>query len=106
LVNYRQTENVAQHRLLGHSCNIQGDMQLEAELVTNGLYCGDSSGYKDPKAKILQPMASQWKLLFQLDSDSVGDFMWGDGGMLYYWIRQSDLVNRNFEKHWMTMQCC
>jgi uncharacterized protein YwqG len=105
LINYRQTASIAHHHLLGHSYNIQGDMQLEAELVTNGLYCGDPSGYNDPKAKILEPLSGQWQLLFQLDSDDIGDFMWGDGGMLYYWIRQSDLMNRKFENHWMTMQC-
>lgn len=105
LINFRKTTSKAHHRLLGHSYNIQGDMQLEAELVTNGLYCGDSSGYHDPKAKFLEPLSAQWQLLFQLDSDDTGDFMWGDGGMLYYWIRQSDLLNRKFENHWMTMQC-
>lgn len=105
LTNYKQTESKANHRLLGHSYNIQGDMQLEAELVSNGLYCGNSSGYNDPKAKLLEASLAQWQLLFQLDSDDTGELMWGDGGMLYYWIRKSDLLNRNFEKHWMTMQC-
>lgn len=105
LANYRQTSSNAHHRLLGHSHNIQGDMQLEAELVTNGLYCGDPSGYNDPRAKTLAPFSAQWQLLFQLDSDNIGDFMWGDCGMLYYWIRKSDLQARKFENHWMTMQC-
>lgn len=105
LANYRQTSSNANHQLLGHSYNIQGDMQLEAELVTNGLYCGDPSGYNDPRAKTLKPLSAQWQLLFQLDSDDIGGFMWGDGGMLYYWIRQSDLKERKFENHWMTLQC-
>ena len=26
----------------------QDDMELECQLVTNGLYCGDTSGYEDP----------------------------------------------------------
>ena len=102
LVNYRQTTSKANHRLLGHSSNIQDDMQLEAELVTRGLY---PRAHKHPIAKILKPRSGQWQLLFQLDSDDNGDFMWGDGGMLYYWIRQSDLMNQKFENHWMTLQC-
>lgn len=41
------------NKLLGYSDNIQNEMELECELVTNGLYCGDSSGYNDPKRKTL-----------------------------------------------------
>jgi hypothetical protein len=32
------------HRLLGHPDPVQGDMQLECQLVANGLYCGNASG--------------------------------------------------------------
>ncbi|HEY3209796.1 MAG TPA: YwqG family protein [Actinomycetota bacterium] len=42
------------HRLLGHPNRIQRDMQLECQLVTNGLYCGDDTGYEDPRAEILR----------------------------------------------------
>jgi uncharacterized protein YwqG len=94
------------HRLLGHSANIQGDMQLEAQLVTNGLYCGDPSGYHDPRAKELESGADDWILLLQLDSDDDADLMWGDAGMLYYWIRSTDLAALRFDRTWMTLQCC
>jgi uncharacterized protein YwqG len=47
----------------------------------------------------------QWLLLLQLDSDDPIDVMWGDGGMLYFWIRRDDLANRRFDKTWMTLQC-
>lgn len=93
------------HRLFGHSTNVQGDMQLEAQLVTNGLYCGDSSGYHDPRASVLEPGADDWLLLLQLDSDDEARIMWGDLGMLYFWIRRDDLQNRRFDKVWMTLQC-
>jgi uncharacterized protein YwqG len=56
-------------------------------------------------AKNYELSSTQWQLLFQLDSDEIGEFMWGDGGMLYYWIRKSDLLARDFTKHWMTGQC-
>lgn len=93
------------HRLLGHSANVQGDMQLEAQLVTNGLYCGDQTGYEDPRARGLEDGADEWMLLLQLDSDDGADFMWGDGGMLYFWIRSGDLRQHRFDKVWMTLQC-
>ena len=96
---------VPAHHLLGHADNIQGDMQLQAQLVTNGLYCGDSSGYEDPRRKLLEPGADDWILLLQLDTDMKANFMWGDCGMLYYWIRRQDLTARNFSQVWMTLQC-
>jgi len=93
------------HQILGHPQPIQGDMQLECQLVSNGLYCGDSTGYNDPRAKELAKGAEDWKLLFQLDTDDNAGMMWGDAGRLYFWIRQEDLNNRDFGKSWMVLQC-
>jgi uncharacterized protein YwqG len=93
------------HRFLGHSNNIQNDMQLEAQLVSNGLYCGDETGYKDPRARQLEAGADDWLLLLQLDSQEDAGMMWGDLGMLYFWIRQQDLAARLFDRTWMTLQC-
>ena len=102
---FHSSEPVALHRLLGHSANVQDDMQLEAQLVTNGLYCGNQSGYTDPRANELENGADDWLLLLQLDSDQNADLMWGDAGMLYYWIRSEDLVSRRFNRTWMGLQC-
>lgn len=93
------------HRMLGHSMNIQGDMQLEAQLVSNGLYCGDSSGYRDSRRKLLETGAEDWCLLLQLDSDDSIGLMWGDVGMLYFWIHKNDLAQQRFSNVWMTLQC-
>lgn len=93
------------HHLLGHSQNVQGDMQLEAALVTNGLYCGDLSAYEDPRAAEIEKTADDWILLLQLDSDDEGGFMWGDAGMLYYWIRRDHLAGLNFDDSWLILQC-
>ena len=93
------------NKLLGYSDNIQGEMELECELVTNGLYCGDPSGYNDPRAKELEPNAKNWRLLLQIDSNEENEMMWGDSGRLYFWIRKDDLINKNFDKSWFSLQC-
>lgn len=98
------SDDLTSHQFFGHSANMQGDMQLEAQLVTNGLYCGDASGYNDPRAAGLAETADEWQLLLQLDSDD-RVAMWGDAGMLYYWIRRKDLVAGDFTRVWMTLQC-
>lgn len=93
------------NKLLGYSDNIQDEMELECELVTNGLYCGDSSGYNDPRRKILEPNAKDWRLLLQIDSNEENEMMWGDCGRLYFWIKKDDLLNKNFNKSWFSLQC-
>lgn len=93
------------HRLLGHSANMQDDMQLEAQLVTNGLNCGNSAAYRDPRRAALEARASDWKLLLQLDSVADPELVWGDFGMLYFWIRSEDLLARRFDRAWMRLQC-
>jgi uncharacterized protein YwqG len=98
-------QNGGRHRLFGHSANVQGDMQLEAQLVSNGLYCGDPSGYNDPRAAVLAPAAADWVLLLQLDSDDRASVMWGDAGMLYFWIRRQDLAELRFDRTWLSLQC-
>jgi uncharacterized protein YwqG len=97
------TPDGPKHRIGGHSANIQGDMQLEAQLVMNGLYCGTSSGYEDPRREELEATCEEWTLFLQLDSDE--SLMWGDDGRLYFWIRRADLARRDFSRTWMTLQC-
>ena len=93
------------NKLLGYSDNIQNEMELECELVTNGLYCGDSSGYNNPRAKELEPNAKNWMLLLQIDSNEENEMMWGDVGRLYFWIKKDDMLNKNFDKSWFSLQC-
>jgi uncharacterized protein YwqG len=94
------------NKFLGHSNNIQGQMELECELVTNGLYLGDTSGYNDPRAEELKKNVNDWTLLLQVDSDhEKTGMMWGDSGRLYFWIRTEDLNKDNFDKAWCILQC-
>jgi uncharacterized protein YwqG len=96
----------AAHRLLGHPDPLQGDMQLECQLVPHGLYCGDASGSRDPRAARLRPGAADWRLLLQVDSQDETGMMWGDVGRLYYWIRREDLAVGDWDGTWLILQCC
>lgn len=93
------------HRLLGHPDPVQGDMQVTCQLVTNGLYCGDSTGHLDPRARDLRGGAAAWRLLLQVDSQEEAGMMWGDVGRLYYWIRHADLLARDSDLSWLILQC-
>lgn len=94
------------HQMGGLPAPVQGDyMELECQLVSNGLYCGDSTGYQDPRAKQLEAGAKDWRLLLQLDTDDDAGVMWGDCGTLYFWVRGEDAAAGNFRNPWLILQC-
>jgi uncharacterized protein YwqG len=94
------------HRCGGHPQEIQGDMRLECQLVTNGIYCGDLSMRNDPRVPTLAAGAPDWRLLLQIDSDKnrLG-WMWGDAGRIYFWARQQDVEAADFDGAWSILQC-
>ncbi len=99
-------DGLPRHQVSGFPAPVQGDhMELECQLASNGLYCGDSTGYSDPRAKQLESGASEWRLLLQLDSDDDLDVMWGDCGTLYFWIREQEAAVGNFKNTWLVLQC-
>lgn len=81
-------------------------MQVECQLASNGVYCGDGNYLKRPEAQSLIPGADSWRLLLQIDSheDETG-MMWGDVGRLYFWIKEDDLALRKWGATWMVLQC-
>lgn len=93
-----------ENKLLGHSDNVQGGMELECELVTNGLDCGDGSAYHHPRIAEFEKNAVQWQLLLQIDSDEEGDMDWDGEGRIYLWINRDDLAARDFSKTWLILQ--
>lgn len=95
----------AYHHFLGYPQQIQGEMELECQLVSHGLYCGDASGYENSGRSQLEDGTKDWRLLLQVDSDEDVGMMWGDVGRIYFWIRHDDLKARNFENVWFVLQC-
>ena len=89
------------HQIGGIASAIQSpNMDLECQLVS----CGFKS-YESQKVKEIEKHRSDWMLLLQIDSDDDAGFMWGDVGMLYFWIKKEDLEKSNFENVWMILQC-
>ena len=90
----------------GWPSQVQGAMELECQLVSNGVYCGSAHGYQLPKAKELAPGAADWRLLMQLVSmeEDLG-WTWGDFGSLYFWCREQDIAERRFDRSWVILQC-
>ncbi|WP_200274212.1 YwqG family protein [Luteolibacter pohnpeiensis] len=97
----------ALHQIGGFPEPVQGDMmEEECHLVSGGVYCGDSTGYKSERADELRKEPNDWKLLLQFDTEDDLDLMWGDSGTLYYWIRERDARAGDFSNVWLVLQCC
>jgi uncharacterized protein YwqG len=102
----RKFAGLPKHQLLGLPSPIQDDsMELECQLASNGVYCGDAAGYASARAKELEPGAQNWRLLFQVDSDDDLGVMWGDGGMLYFWVEEAAAQRGDFSNVWLILQC-
>lgn len=94
------------HQIGGLPTPIQGNyMDLEAQLASNGVYVGGPDGYESDEAKRLEGGAKDWRLLFQFDSDDELDIMWGDCGMIYFWIQEDKAKRNQFDNTWLILQC-
>ena len=83
-------------KLLGYANEIQGAMEGSLEWLL---------GIKSNKwAENCLEGAKNWRLLFQLDSESEAMMMFGDTGRLYFWIKEFDLKSGNLEEAWMMLQ--
>lgn len=84
-------------------------MQYECEYVARGYSFGDGvpEVYDEVKADI-EAHVQDWILLFQLDTLEAENYqlMFGDCGRIYFWIRKSDLAQRNFDNVQLILQCC
>ncbi|QNA84973.1 DUF1963 domain-containing protein [Sphingomonas sp. So64.6b] len=94
------------HQVGGFADPVQGDdMELDCQLTSNGIYLGSGDGYRSPEARSLKAGKGDWRLLLQLDTDDKADMMWGDAGMLYFWVRERDALAKEFGSTWMILQC-
>ncbi|MDH5694916.1 MAG: YwqG family protein [Gammaproteobacteria bacterium] len=94
----------SKHQIGGYPYVVQGDyMASDAELALKGVYLGDGDYVKTKEEK--QKAEEDWTLLLQVDTDSAPDMMWGDMGLLYFWVRKEDLIENNYEDVWLILQC-
>jgi uncharacterized protein YwqG len=99
LAQHFSGRSAPRHRLLGHADEIQDDMHLQCQLLAHGV-----SDDQDPRAAALAAGSVNWRLLLQIDSDASAGLVWGNAGMLYFWIEADALRSRRFENVWMALQ--
>ncbi|HKY90960.1 MAG TPA: YwqG family protein, partial [Nevskiaceae bacterium] len=101
-----QYQGEPEHRVGGFPSVIQNDdMELESQLASSGIDCGDAKAYRHPRIAEMQAQARDWRLLLQFDTDDDLDVMWGDAGRLYFWVRERDARAGRFDQAWVILQC-
>lgn len=93
------------HRVGGHAAWIQGDDREGAAIAAVGGSSGTPEQARAARVKLAPDAAAQWRLLWQVDSDDVAGFMWGDVGRLYLLARDADLRAGRFDRVWLVLQC-
>jgi uncharacterized protein YwqG len=88
------------HRLLGHPDEVQGgEMRLGVAQAHDReeRFTADEYGNYAHRDELVAEM-HRWRLLAQFGSDRNTDMCWGDGGLIYFWIREADLAARRFDR--------
>lgn len=105
-IDIEESDDEPSHQIGGFPSTVQGNyMELESQLASHGVFVGDPKGYKSEEAKSLESGAKDWKLLFQFDSDDDLDIMWGDCGMIYFWVQEQKSKMGLFDNCWLILQC-
>jgi hypothetical protein len=94
----KPTHFVPIHRFLGHPNQVQNPMPIECELVSHGLDRADATDETKQSAK-------NWRLLLQVGTDDARGTEWGDTGRIFFWIREEDARDRDFDRSWPILQC-
>ena len=95
-------------KMLGYADEIQNEMEPECELYSRGID-GDVQEElsEEEEAELVRNAADRWVLLFQMGTveDDETELMYGDCGLIYFWIRKEDLAARNFDNVRLILQC-
>lgn len=95
-------------KMLGYADEIQNEMEPECELYSRGID-GDVQEElsEEEETELVRNAADRWVLLFQMGTveDDETELMYGDCGLIYFWIRKEDLAARNFDNVRLILQC-
>ena len=95
-------------KMLGYADEIQNEMEPECELYSRGIDEDMQEELsEEEQAELVRNAADRWVLLFQMGTveDGETELMYGDCGLIYFWIRKEDLAARNFDNVHLILQC-
>ena len=103
---WRETDGAEvtlKHQMFGHASPVQNEMELECDFRRRN----EKPRWDLPHDRFVSA-ARDWVLLLQVDSDdgkTGPGWMWGDLGIVYFWIHRQDLADRAFDRVIAIEQC-
>ncbi len=89
----------ARHQIDGYPNVPQNDIEeLHCQLAEDGRDLGVLLYDEQRFDAALVSAQRDWRLLFQADTDDELDVMWGDGGTLYFFVREEDARRGDFSR--------
>lgn len=83
------------NRLLGTSYGDAWDFPMDCQLLTTG----DSKYHRSKEERAeAEKHKNEWQLLFEMSSDPNAGMMWSDAGIVCWYLRTNDLLNKDFSK--------
>ncbi len=92
--------------LLGYPDRLQDLVEHEAERFWRARQSGGDPYKINLNERDEDVACRDWRLLFQLASESEPGMEWGDSGYLYFMIRERDLRDKRFDQVVCVLQCC
>ncbi len=101
LAQYRSEVGIAPpyHRMFGYPDQLQDDMQFQSEQMIEKLHGSTAVPGANPALK-----KRAWQLVLQVDLDARTGMRWGSYGMIYYWLRLEDILEKQFSSAWLALQ--
>jgi uncharacterized protein YwqG len=105
-----ELDSESEHKLIGYADIIQNEMLADCERISRGLYCGDYESYLETSAELqgdIEKRADDWTLILQLGTLCKGgeEWMFGDFGMIYFYVRKDDMKKGRFDDTVFFVQC-
>ncbi|WP_238005584.1 YwqG family protein [Dactylosporangium sp. AC04546] len=84
------------HQIGGYACTVQNSIVYQA--------AGAALGHYNYQGAAFAAEAAMWTALLQVSEDTDVDMGWGDGALLYWAVRTTDLSARNFSRAYYETQ--
>lgn len=90
------------HQMFGYARPVQTEMEIECDFLRRH----QEVAWNSPTDRFVAA-TRDWVLILQVDTDENGGpgWMWGDAGIVYFWIHRDDLAARAFDKVICIEQC-
>jgi len=105
-IQYREEASIFGHQCGGYPVIIQSDEEeFGCQIAHDGIDGRDFMARGGDRDAVLEAARRDWRLLLQVDSDDDLELMWGDGGTLYFFVREEDARRGDFSRVRAAWQC-